>query len=370
MRILYLVTSLGIGGAEKQVIDIAERMAARGHAVALISLKHAEEEWPVKIPVLRLNLPKTLPGVWRGLGFAKKFLAIFNPDILHSHTFPANIFARLLRLLGSSAIVLNTIHNVYEGGRFRMEAYRLTGYLTDRVTAVSTVAAERFVRLGAVSARKMSVLTNGVDTMAFKPDRSRRKRTRLEMQAGDCFIWLAIGRIVEAKDYPNLLRAFAQVHNANRNTELWIAGEGDANAILQHLTANENETPLLTSSVRLLGLRRDISSLLDAADAFVLSSSWEGMPLALAEAMSMEKPVVATNVGGVSELIGDAGEIVSPRDYDALAVAMRNIMAMTRIERRALGVAARQRIERSFSIEAKLGQWADLYATLMQEQHR
>ena len=370
MRILYLVTSLGIGGAEKQVIDIAERMAARGHTVALISLKHAEEEWPVKIPVLRLNLAKTVPGVWRGLGFAKKFLAIFKPDILHSHTFPANIFARLLRLLGSSAIVLNTIHNVYEGGWLRMQAYRITGYLADHVTAVSTAAATRFVRLGAVSARKMTVVTNGVDTLAFKPDRNRRKLTRLQMQSGDSFIWLAIGRIVEAKDYPNLLRAFAQVHSTNPEAELWIAGEGDANAILQHLTASENEAPLLTSAVRLLGLRRDISSLLDAADAFVLSSSWEGMPLALAEAMSMEKPVVATDVGGVSELTGDTGEIVLPGNHDALAAAMRNIMTMTSIERRALGVAARQRIERSFSIEAKLGQWADLYATLMQEQRR
>jgi glycosyltransferase involved in cell wall biosynthesis len=367
VRILYLVTSLGVGGAEKQVIDIAERMAARGHTVALISLKHADEEWPVKIPVLRLNLAKTPTGVARGLGFARKFLAIFRPDILHSHTYPANIFARLLRLIGSPAIVLNTIHNVYEGGWLRMTAYWITGPLADKVTAVSTAAAERFVKNGAVSARKMSVITNGIDTSAFKPDRSQRRRTRSQMQAGDRFIWLAVGRIVEAKDYPNLLRAFTQVYNARPEAELWIAGEGEAGAILEHLTAGTQEAPLLTSAVRILRLRRDIPALLDAADAFVLSSSWEGLPLALAEAMSMEKPVVATDVGGVRELAGDAGQVVPAKDSKALSNAMLHVMALTEKERKALGIAARERIERSFSIEAKLGQWADLYATLMQE---
>src|ERR1700733_16325802 len=97
VRILYILTSLGIGGAEKQVVSLAERMAAKGHTVALIVLKHADEEWPVKIPVLRLNLRKTTMGILRGLRFAKNFVTLFRPDILHSHTFPANLFTRLLR---------------------------------------------------------------------------------------------------------------------------------------------------------------------------------------------------------------------------------------------------------------------------------
>ncbi len=231
MRILYLLTSLGIGGAEKQVVSLAERMAAKGHAVALIVLKHADEEWPSKLPVLRLNIRKTPLGILRGLRFAKSFVTLFRPDILHSHTFPANLFTRLLRMMlrGQGAVprVINTIHNVQEGGWHRMLLYRITDPMADQITAVSAAAAERFVRLRSVPAGKMRVLTNGIDTEAFTPDRARRKRTRAEMLAEDDFIWLAVGRLAPAKDYPNLLRAFAQLRTTYPGSSLWIAGEGN-----------------------------------------------------------------------------------------------------------------------------------------------
>jgi len=370
VRILYVLTTLGIGGAEKQVIDLAQRMASRGHFVALIVLKHADEEWPVKLPVLRLNLPTTVLGIARGLRFARKFLALFRPDILHSHTFPANIFARLLRLtlLFSRTVpaVISTIHNVHEGGWHRMAIYRLTTPLAAQVTAVSKAASDRYVQLGAVSASKMTVLTNGIDTGAFTPDRSRRRRVRARMGA-DVFVWLAVGRIAPAKDYPNLLRAWAQVRAAHPKALLWIAGEGDASSLLleaeKHLSTASQD-----SGVHLLGLRRDILELLDAADGYVLSSAWEGMPLALGEAMAMEKAVVATDVGGVRELAGDTAMIIPPGDSSALAEEMLKVMGMGDKARRALGREARQRVEQNFSMSAKADEWESLYSGLVEQE--
>jgi glycosyltransferase involved in cell wall biosynthesis len=361
VRILYILTSLGIGGAEKQVISLAERMAAKGHAVALLVLKHADEEWPTKLPVLRLNIRKTPLGVLRGLRFAKNFVVLFRPDILHSHTFPANLFTRFLRAMlrvkGTTPRVINTIHNVHEGGWHRMFLYRFTDPLADLVTAVSTAAAERFVHLHAIPASKMRVLTNGIDTDVFTPDRARRKRTRAQMLAGSEFIWLAVGRIVPAKDYPNLLQAFAQLRIVHANASLWIAGEGDSS----HLPLDPLQTEEI-SGVHFLGLRRDIVDLIDAADGFVLSSAWEGMPLAIGEAMSMEIPVVATDVGGVRELISEAGFVVPAADSSALAAAMLKAMTLTEKERRANGRLARERIREQFSMTAKADEWEDLYA--------
>ena len=360
MRILYILTSLGIGGAEKQVISLAERMAVKGHTVALIVLKHADEEWPTKLPVLRLNIRKTPLGILRGLRFAKNFVVLFRPEILHSHTFPANLFTRLLgvvlRAKSTAPRVINTIHNVHEGGWHRMLLYRITDPLADHVTAVSTAAAERFVQLHATPADKMRVLTNGIDTEAFTPDRARRKRVRAHMLAGDEFIWLAVGRLAPAKDYPNLLRAFAQLRIAHTGTTLWIAGEGD----LAHLQLDPTHAEA-TFGVRILGLRRDIIELLDATDGFVLSSAWEGMPLAVGEAMAMEKLVVATDVGGVRELVADSGFVVPAKDSTALAAAMLGAMALTEKERRAVGRLARDRILQEFSIAAKADQWEQLY---------
>jgi glycosyltransferase involved in cell wall biosynthesis len=122
----------------------------------------------------------------------------------------------------------------------------------------------------------------------------------------------------------------------------------------------------LGASVFWLGLRRDMPALLDAADGFVLASAWEGMPLAVGEAMAMEKPVVATDVGGVRELLGETGAIVPAKSPEALAEAMVELMRSTLEERHALGHAARERIATHFSIDAKADEWEALYRTIAQ----
>jgi glycosyltransferase involved in cell wall biosynthesis len=366
LRILYILTSLGVGGAEKQVIDLATRMAGKGHSVALLVLKHSEEEWHTKLPVMRLNMARSLMGLWRSLGFARNFLVLFRPDILHSHTFPANIFTRLLRAMlifnPNRPRVINTIHNIYEGGLHRMLAYSATDPFAVRVTAVSAPVAERFTHLRAVSSSKMSVLSNGIDTEEFAPDRNRRKRTRAALHAGDSFVWLAVGRLVPAKDYPNLIRAFAQVRLQHTSAILWIAGEGDR-ALLDSCFHDREQL----GRVAFLGLRRDVVDLLDAADGFVLPSAWEGMPLAMGEAMAMEKLVVATDVGGVRELAGTTGSIVPAKDSEALAQAMLAAMAMNEWERKSAEREGRKRIQLEFSMPAKAEEWEQLYKQVLAE---
>ena len=182
MRILYLLSSLGVGGAEKQALSVAERMARRGHAVAVVVLlPRLAEEWPTAIPALYLDIRKTPISVLAGLHRARRFLREFRPDLVHSHGFHANIFARMFRLAGPRFAVLSTVHNVYEGGWLRMMAYRLTDGLSRCTVAVSEAAAERFTRLKAVPRRKCSVILNGIDADGFAPDRERSARMRAEM---------------------------------------------------------------------------------------------------------------------------------------------------------------------------------------------
>lgn len=368
MRILYVLTSLGIGGAEKQVMDLAERMSAQGHKVSFLVLKHSTEEWPIKGTVLRLNLAKTPASLLRGLRFARSFLALARPDIVHSHTFPANLFARLLLAKSPQDLnrpkLINTIHNIYEGGWHRILLYRLTDRWVDKVTAVSSAAAERFMHLHAVSRLKMTVLTNGVDAEHFNPDRARRRRVRNQMLLDREFVWLVVGRLAPAKDYPNLLRAFHKLLQVKPEAQLWIAGEGNpADLKLDFEMAQTNP------AIRWLGLRRDVVELLDAADGFVLSSAWEGLPIALAEAMAMTKTVVATDVGGVRELVGDAGFLVPPQNSNELANAMLRAMSTSMDRRRFLEAAARSRIRQYFSLQSKAAEWEKLYQEVMRSEH-
>jgi glycosyltransferase involved in cell wall biosynthesis len=362
LRILYIVTSLGVGGAERQTISLAESMASRGHVVALLSLKHAEQELPFTLPAMRLNMRKTPVGLWRALGFARNFVTLFRADILHSHTFPGNIFARLLRLFmkrdGMATVVINTIHNVYEGGWHRKLIYRVTASLADCITAVSEAAAKAHVGWSSGLPKEIRVIHNGVDTDFYGPDPVRRTRTRALMGAGEHFLWLAVGRIVRAKDYPNLLRAWSEVRREHPAARLWIAGEGQPDELTEGILLSGEADGL---GVEWLGLRRDVADLFDAADGYVLSSAWEGMPLAVAEAMAMKKPVVATDAGGVREVLADTGLLVPTGDSAALAEAMLAVMSMHRRQRAALGERARERVLRCFSMEAASSKWEELY---------
>lgn len=368
MRIVYVLTSLGMGGAEKQALAVAERMVRRGHEVALIALMSpVKEEWPTPLFKVHLGIGRS-PASWMGgMLLARQFVQDFQPDLIHSHCFHANIVARLLKLVIPPAVVVSTVHNVYEGGRTRMLAYRLTDGLSRKTVAVSEAAAERFVRLRAIASQKSCVIANGIDVGEFAPDAGRRERVRTEMgldseaESSD-FVWIAIGRIAPAKDYPNLIHALAKMQAGGQKARLWIAGEGTEQAVsaLGQLAAQLG----VSDQIRLLGLRRDIPALLDAADGLVLSSAWEGMPLVLGEAMAMEKSVVATDVGGVSEVVGDAGALVPAKDHEALAKAMIEVVQRSPEERYALGRAARERVVQYFSLDSRADVWETLYRSL------
>ncbi|MFP5277688.1 MAG: glycosyltransferase [Acidobacteriota bacterium] len=359
MRIVYLLTSLGTGGAERQAVLLASRMQQRGHLVHLLVLRPREsEEWATTLPILRLNLNKSPVGVLTGMLWAAQFFRRFRPELVHSHGFHGNLAARLLRLAYPQAAVVSTIHNIYEGGAARMWAYRWTDGLSRRTVAVCEAARERFTALGAVAAQRCCVLANAVEERELMPEPGRRAATRASMEAAGEFVWLTAGRLTPGKDYPNLLRAFARVCGARPDAQLWIAGRdvAGARAELEGLAAE-----LGVAGVRWLGHREDLSALLDAVDGFVLASAWEGMPVALIEAMAMAKPTVATDVGGVGELLGDCGVLAPARDPEALAEAMLGVMAKSEEERARLGCAARERIPAGFTMGARALEWERLY---------
>ena len=374
MRIVTVLTSLGMGGAEKLALAVAERMAGRGHDVAMISLMpRLPEQWPTTLPVTYLDMRKNPASAAEGFRRGRRYLRAFRPDLVHSHSFHANILARLLAIGVPRAVVVSSVHNVYEGGRMRMLAYRLTDRWSLRTVAISHAAADRFVRLKAIPEKKCSVRGHGIDTEVFAPDAGRRAATRDRMGqaatrawagADSTFVWLCAGRIAPAKDYPNLLRAFAKVEQLRGDTRLWIAGGGsdEARQELESLAGDLG----VREKVLFLGLQRDMPALLDAADGFVLGSAWEGLPQVIAEAMAMEKPVVATDVGGVRELMGERGALVGgtlvpAKDPQALAAAMVETMGRSSGEGALAGEAARELVQRRYSIDAVADAWEEIY---------
>ncbi len=275
----------------------------------------------------------------------------------------ANLVARLVRLFAPFPVLICSAHNIDEGGRLREFLYRITDPLCDLTTQVSQAGLERYVRIGAVPRHKIRYIPNGVDTDHFKPDPDVRVRMRKELGVEDNFVWLAVGRFDPQKDYPNMLQAFAHVIKKSVKTVLLIAGDGPLRPAMERLAGELG----LRNNVCFLGIRQDVPELMNAADAYVMSSAWEGMPNVLLEAYATGLPVVATNVGGNGEIVlnEETGFLVPPRDSDALAQAMLKLMDFPEEQRKQMGQAGRKHIEENFAMDRVVDRWEEVYRELL-----
>ncbi len=351
MKVLLVITSLGVGGAERLVTSLADRYAVIGHDVMLVRF-HGEAELRPGDPRVRLeNLdmrrsPKgMLVAMWR----FRRLLLEFRPDVVNSHLVHANILTRLLRLVTPMPRLVSSAHNTNEEGRFRMLAYRLTDRLVNVSTNVSEEAVQAFQDQGALCPGRMLAIHNGIDTEDFVFDQAARDRIRTELSVGDSIpLIIAVGRLWEQKDYPNLLNAMSGLARRSFEFRLAIIGDGPLRSKLKALAQSLG----IAGQVDFLGVRHDIPALMSACDVFVLSSAWEGFGLVVAEAMACERIVVATDSGGVREVVGEAGYLVEPRDSEALSGAIGQALGLSDAERKLMGEAARTRVVEKFSLAA------------------
>lgn len=362
MKILFVITSLTFGGAETQLVRVATQLKQRGWQIRVVTLlppkAYARELENIGITVGTLGMRRKVPDPRAILRLAR-YIRHWKPDIVHSHLFHANLLARITRPIAPIPVLISSLRSITETSRLREALYRVTDPLCDVTTHVCQTGAERYVRIGTVPKHKMRYIPNGVDTSTFRPDSEARERLRSELNAEHAFVWLAVGRFDPPKDYPTLLRAFSTAINDMPDSLLLLAGDGPLREEMEDMARLLGVHP----HIRFLGIRRDIAQLMNAADAYVMSSSREGLPNVLLEAHATGLPVVATNVGGNSEIVQDGvtGLIVPPRNPDALAEAMRRITALSESDRQQMGAAARKHIVRNYSIEHVVNLWEQLY---------
>lgn len=360
MKIVFIITCLEVGGAENQVTDLADALFVRGHEILIISISGEPEVLPVHpgIRVEALRTTKSPANLLTAYWHACRLLRRFRPDVVHSHMVHANLFARMLRLAAPIPRLICTAHSIDEGGWVRMGMYRWSDRMAEITTNVSQVAVERYIACAAVPRHKALVSYNGIDCDRFRFDPVRRAKVRNDLgTTADTDVFLAAGQFCDAKDYPNLLNAFAAVAARRTNCVLWIAGIGPGHDHIQAMAGNTT----WHDRIKFLGLRRDMDALMSAADVFVLSSAWEGFPLVIGEAMACERVVVATEAGGVPEWLGSCGYIVRTRDSTALANAMLQAVELDDDARRLQGLIARKRVQKHYSLESTVRRWERIY---------
>ena len=351
MKILYVITGLGLGGAEKVVCDLADQMNILGHQVKIAYLTGGALVKPNSSEIEIISLSLNSASVF--LKSSKKYKNLirkFKPDIVHSHMVHANIFARINRIGCNIPKLICTAHNSNEGGKVRMLAYKYTNFLSDINTNVSQEASASLVKKGAFNSEKLITVYNGIDLEKFNSINTSKDPKEL--------IFLSVGRFNDQKDYPNLFKAIQILKNkTTEKLKFYIAGDGDLREQLEQLIIDLS----ISDYVVFLGKRSDIPHLLNKANYFVLSSKHEGLPTVVIEAMACGTFVIATDCGGSAEILGDTGILVPPQTSKALAEALNIAIEKKPNEIAENNFKARQRVEKLFSLEKSVQNWLELY---------
>jgi len=361
MRILHIIESLEFGGAEKVVISLANSMAGE-HEMAICCVKTIGALGPEvdqRINVLCLNkgegndylLPFKLARIIRKNVY----------DVVHTHEWGVFLEGGLAAFLAGTPVLIHTAHGPYTaypdtpGSRVKISLRhwleRLISRCFHRIAAVSDSIREYIVREIKIDSRTVVTVHNGIPVEDGLPDRKT---------GADDVEFITVGRLAEIKNHQLMLRAFHEALKSGTRARLVIVGDGPERARIEDYRRVNG----LENKVTLLGFRADVGELLRKADIFILTSRYEGISVALLEAMRAGLPVIATRVGGVPETVhdGKTGLLVEPDDLPGLVNAMLRLSESAEL-RRALGRRGHDFLVEEFSLATMSARYGKLYSS-------
>ena len=363
-NILCLIKGLGLGGAEKLL------------ASALPYLDRSNFDYQIGyflprkkaiVPVIEMagfdvhcfNI-KNL-SIYTAILKLAKFIQSENVDLIHAHLPYPGIIARLAgRILGTP--VVYTEHNVWS------RLHPITRYLNRLTFSLNdysiTVSDEVAASMQGIKRQRIQVIENGVDwkILTRTPDETEAVRMEFNIPFSH-FLIGNVANLTPKKNHENLIRAFALFSKSYPYATLILVGQPfDRLSVLQKLTDQLE----IGTNVRFVGTREDVPRLVRAFDVFVISSDFEGLPVAMLEAMALKKPVIATTVGGIPSVVrnGVEGYLVPPRSPEALAEKML-LFAIDRELAGIMGEAAFQRVKEHYDISQMVKQVEAIYMQVL-----
>jgi L-malate glycosyltransferase len=363
-RVLLVTSELRCGGAERVVVHLATTLRSMGVAVEILCLQRpgslADEAAAAGVDVVALQSLRGYDA--KAIWSLARHLRRFRPDVINVHDRASLPYVVLANSIGGCRPLVFSAHGLLTRDEHPRLRDRWAARRLSQVTAVSGPAAEEYARLLGWNG-KINRIDNGVPPVERCEELRRQCRQSLQL-GDDAFVFVAVGNLKPEKGFEDLLSAAASLRGcaAGRKFNILIAGERADAGYHASLLARSKELNL-NGDVRFLGYWSDTRSLYSAADAFVLSSRKEGLPLVLLEAMSAGLPVVATEVGAVVEVIRRDldGLLVPPASADRLARAMFHL-ATDEPLRVSLGRAASARVESRFGVRRMAERYLDVYA--------
>lgn len=364
IKVFHLITSLEVGGAQNGLLLGLPRFDNDRYEHVLCSvmaeMQMADLFTDAGVQVMSLGLKSKydLMVAYR----LRAALKNFRPDILHTYLLHANVLGRIVGRLSGVDTIIGSERTVGLTKGMRRVATMLTNPLTDAVEVnAKTVGASAMEDLG-VPAEKIEVVRSGFDFSSYA-GLSRRNELRSELGIGDdVHLVLSAARFRPSKGVEYAIRAFAAANEERPKSHLVIAGEGEQFDYLVKLSQNLGAS----ESITFLGRRNDIPDLLAASDSMLLASLNEGLPRISIEAMAAGKPVIATDVGGTSEVVinNETGILVQPKDIEAVTSGIIGLIDSAELCTR-LGETGRRHVQHNYSVDNYVARLDSLYRQLL-----
>jgi glycosyltransferase involved in cell wall biosynthesis len=381
IKVVRVLSRLNIGGPAIHVITLTAGLdPARFDSLLVTGTENAGEGSMLDLAVSQGVRPVVIPEIVGEAQFRGRdvtaLLALYRlirarrPHIVHTHTAKAGFIGRLAARLAGVPIIVHTfhghvLHGYYGAGKTRLlrRMEQMLAGLTDQIIAVSEQVKRDLIAYRVARADKIRVIPIGLDLRTFLDDSTPRGELRREigLTNGAPLVGI-VGRIFPIKNHRLFLDAAAAVAAEERTARFVVVGDGILRAAMeQHARAIG-----IADRVVFTGWRRDLARIYADLDVLVVSSNNEGTPVSAIEAMAAGRPVVATSVGGLPDLISDGktGRLVPPRDVDALKAAVLELLR-DRPHARAIGQTARAKVRKGFAAERLIADVHGLYTELL-----
>jgi len=385
IRVLRVIARLNVGGPALHATLLTERLdPSRYDSLLVTGVETPSEGNYLALHGGSLERVIVLPELGRQIRGASDLAALLaltrlmrrvRPHIVHTHTAKAGTLGRVAALLARVPVVVHTYHGHVFRGYFSAATTRLflgierwLGRRTDRLVTVGEAVRAELLHLGIGTPERLVVIPLGLDLDRFLDCEAVRGRLRAELGIGGGVPLIGIvARLVPIKAHEVFLDAAARIGRELPEARFLVVGDGERRAELEALAARWGPP----GRVRFLGWRRDLDRIYADLDVVVLTSRNEGLPVSLIEAMAAARPVVATRVGGVPDLVEDGvtGCLAPEGDAGAVAGTLRALLADPE-RRQAMGAAGRKRVAGAFGAERLLADVDRLYTELVREKRR
>ena len=362
LNILHIIPTLDIGGVEMQLAELVKRLNREKYNITVCCitrggpLEESIRGSGVKLVILKRRFKFDLSIIFQLIRLMKREKI----DLVHTYLFTANAWGRVAAILANVPVVIASERNAIPERKKSVHILidRFLSRYTDVIVCNSNFIKELNTKRESINGNKFTIVHNAVDTKQFSPEINSDIARKEFSIYPDVSVVGMVARLHICKGHQYLLKAAVEVIKVLPEVKFVLVGDGELRGELENSAMKLG----IEKNIVFTGSRQDVSQLIQLFDVAVLSSIYEGFGNFLIEAMAMTKPVVATNVGGIPEVVKheETGILVSPRNPEALAEGIIRLLK-NKEEVRRMGLAGRKRVEQYYDINLKVKKVEEIY---------